>query len=235
MWYSSTKAARFSAVKRYIPALVSDIQTFGQNIGKLTYSFHLPSSPLLYDNRKDNSVLLRLRAAIWLRAFDTGIAQLYKRRTAVNRLLAYDPRNPAQAIHRIWVFSAVYTILFGLFACGNPLHALQGLWQIFCSPCALITDYIVVGGIDGAFLNAGLAMLFSALYTKWVGAPIGGLGIAVGYIVAGFALFGKTLPNMFPILIGGWLYARYRREPFANHIYTSMFATCMGPLVHHAG
>ena len=152
----------------------------------------------------------------------------------MNRLLAYDPRNPTQAVYRIWIFSAGYTIVFGLFCCGSPLQALLGLWQIFCSPAALITDYIEVGGMGAAFLNAGLAMLFAAVYAKWVHAPIGGLSLAVGYIVAGFALFGKTIPNMLPILTGGWLYARYRGEPFANHIYTSMFATCLGPMVHHA-
>ena len=152
----------------------------------------------------------------------------------MNRLLAYDPRNPATAIYRMWVICALYMIAFGLVACGNPLHAVQGLWRIFWSPCALITDYVQVGGIDGAFLNAGLCMLFAARMAKHNGTPIGGLGIAVGFIVAGFALFGKTLTNMVPILLGGWLYAHFRREPFANHIYTSLFATCLGPVVSHA-
>lgn len=151
----------------------------------------------------------------------------------MDRLLAYDPKNPAQAIYRIWLLTAAYLALFGLL-CGGPLAAVQGLWRIFTAPAALITDYVQVGGMGGAFLNAGLAMLASALLARYSGATIGGLGIAVGYIVAGFALFGKTLPNMLPILLGSWLYARYRGEPFAGHLYTSLFATCLGPVVSYA-
>lgn len=152
----------------------------------------------------------------------------------MDRLLAYDPQNPARAIYRIWLLVAATLVLFGLLAGGSPLQSLQGLWRIFTSPAALITDYVQVGGIGGAFLNAGLAMLAAVLLVKKEGAAIGGLGTAVCCIVAGFALFGKTLPNMLPILLGSWLYARYRVEPFANHLYTSLFATCLGPVVSYA-
>jgi len=152
----------------------------------------------------------------------------------VKRLLAYDPRNPAQAIYRILLCSCALLIGFGLVVQGGPGPALAGLLRIFTSPAALITDYAQVGGPGGALLNAGLAMLLAVLCIKGAGALFGGLAMAVAFIVAGFALFGKTLPNMLPIILGSWLFAKFRREPFSNHVYTALFATCLGPVVSHA-
>ncbi|MBQ7858538.1 MAG: DUF1576 domain-containing protein [Faecalibacterium sp.] len=151
----------------------------------------------------------------------------------MKRLLAYHPNDPAQAIYRILLATVALLLGFGLVVQG-PGPAIAGLWRIFVSPAALITDYIQVGGLGGAFLNAGLAMLLAVLLTKASGARFGGLAAAVAYIVAGFALFGKTLPNMLPIILGSWLYARFRKEPFSNHVYTALFATCLGPVVSHA-
>ena len=49
--------------------------------------------------------------------------------------------------------------------------------------------------------------------------------------MAGFALLGKNLINSAPILAGGWLYALYKREPFAKYVYLTMFGTCLAPMV----
>lgn len=152
----------------------------------------------------------------------------------MKRLAVYDPQDPAPMIRRILLAFAGILTLFGLLADGGPLPALAGLWRIFASPATLITDYVQVGGIGGAFLNAGLAMFLSILVTWLADASFGGLGMAVAFIVAGFALFGKTPPNMLPILAGSWLYARFRREPLSNHVFTALFATCLGPLVSYA-
>ena len=58
-----------------------------------------------------------------------------------------------------------------------------------------------------------------------------GAAVACLFLVLGFALFGKNLLNVWPIVVGVWLYARFRREPFATHINTAFFGVALAPIV----
>ena len=49
--------------------------------------------------------------------------------------------------------------------------------------------------------------------------------------MAGFSLLGKNLLNILPVLLGGWLYAKFQGEPFSKYIYQTLFSTCLSPLV----
>lgn len=137
------------------------------------------------------------------------------------------------AIFRFLLLNSVIFILFGLFVCGSPRGALDGLWEIYTTREILITDYIKVGGLDGAFLNSGLAMLLAILLIKLSGAEFNGKSIGCCFIVAGFALFGKNIPNMSSIIFGTYLYSCYKNEKFKDHIYTALFATCLAPIITH--
>ena len=46
----------------------------------------------------------------------------------------------------------------------------------------------------------------------------------------GFGLFGKNLLNIWSIVLGVWLYARFRREPFAAHVNTAFFGAALAPI-----
>jgi hypothetical protein len=62
------------------------------------------------------------------------------------------------------------------------------------------------------------------------GAHIGGASVACLFLVLGFALFGKSLLNVWFIVAGVWLFARYRGEPFSKHINTAFFGTALAPI-----
>ena len=138
---------------------------------------------------------------------------------AVNRLL-----------RRVLVTTGVLLILFAVIA-QPGVELLRGFWQIQISESGLITDSIVTGGVGGALLNAGLILLLSVWLVSRLGLPFSGLSLACLYMMAGFALLGKNLINTIPILLGGLLYARYRRESFAKYVYVSFFGTCLSPMV----
>lgn len=106
-----------------------------------------------------------------------------------------------------------------------------GFWKIQNSYVGLITDPIIIGGIGGALLNASALLLMSTMIIRLQRMPFTGLTIACLYMMAGFALLGKNILNSLPILLGGFLYAGYRQEPFSKYTYTSLFATCLSPLV----
>lgn len=111
------------------------------------------------------------------------------------------------------------------------LSLLQGFWEIQISETGLITDPMATGGVGAALLNAALVLLLSTLLIRWMGLPFTGAAFACLFLMGGFALLGKNLLNIAPIVIGGWLHSLYKREPFAKYVYLTLYGTCLSPMV----
>lgn len=127
-------------------------------------------------------------------------------------------------------------ILSGLLAAfaaiAEPADTLlAGFWTIQVSETGLITDPVVVGGVGSALLNAALVLLLSTLLVRKMKLPFTGAAMACLFLMGGFALLGKNLFNIAPIIAGGWLYALYRRESFAKYVYLTLYGTCLSPMV----
>lgn len=111
------------------------------------------------------------------------------------------------------------------------MSLLTGLWKIQVEHAALITDPMITGGVGAALLNAALLMLGSILLVRFQRMPFTGLSVACLFMMGGFALLGKNIINSTPILLGGFLYACYKSEPFSKYTYLTLFATCLSPMV----
>lgn len=120
-------------------------------------------------------------------------------------------------------------VVFG-FLVSSPAEIVSGLGKILLARDTLITDYIGVGGMGAAFVNAGLLTLISAGTYRLSGARIGGASIAALMLVLGFALFGKNLVNIWPIVGGVYLYSLYKQEDFSAHINTAFFGCALAPV-----
>jgi len=120
-------------------------------------------------------------------------------------------------------------IAFG-FLVENPRDILQGLIEICTSRDTLITDYIGIGGMGAAFVNAGLLTLLASAVYRLSGAAMSGAAVACLFLVLGFALFGKNILNIWFIVLGVFLYARFKKEPFSAHINTAFFGCALAPL-----
>jgi hypothetical protein len=120
-------------------------------------------------------------------------------------------------------------VVFGL-AVSGPVETWRGLVAIWLSRDTLLTDYIGLGGIGGAFVNAGALTLAACAIYRLARAEIGGAPIAALFLVLGFALFGKNLLNVWFILLGVSLYARFKGEPFASHINVAFFGCALAPI-----
>lgn len=114
-----------------------------------------------------------------------------------------------------------------------PADILTGLYRIVSMQDLLITDYVQIGGVGAALVNSGLVTLVSILLIKLSGEAFNGFTLVELGLMAGFALFGKNLFNIWPILLGAWLYARYQKEPFRRHISVALLATSLSPLVSY--
>lgn len=125
---------------------------------------------------------------------------------------------------------ALSLVIFG-FLVDTPKEIFQGIYSILTQPDTLITDYIGVGGMGAAFVNAGaLTLIFIYILYK-LKINFNGATIASLFLIAGFALFGKNLLNVWFIVIGVYLYAKVQKEKFSKYIYIALFGTALAPFV----
>lgn len=121
-------------------------------------------------------------------------------------------------------------ITIGLFF--QPLGELiSGLINIATSTGTLISDYMVIGGIGPALVNAGLVGLIGFVLIKINNVPMVGASIAAIFTMIGFALFGKNVWTILPVPVGVYLYSRYIGKKFRVYIYPALYGTALAPLV----
>ena len=126
-----------------------------------------------------------------------------------------EPPEPRPAPDRV-ILGVVAAYAASFVALGflvqTPAELLRGLGAILTTRDALLTDYFGVGGIGGGCVSAGLLTL-AAVCVYWrTGAKMTGAAVACLFLVLGFGLFGKNLLNVWPIVAGVALYARFRRR-----------------------
>ncbi|MGL4374345.1 MAG: DUF1576 domain-containing protein, partial [Turicibacter sp.] len=121
---------------------------------------------------------------------------------------------------------ALSLIGFG-FLVSSPIEIIKGLYQIIIFPDNLITDYIVVGGVGGAFVNSGLLTLVF-IFICWKNKiHFNGVTFAALFLLAGFSFLGKNILNVWPVVLGVYLYAKYQKQKFSKYIYIALFGTAM--------
>lgn len=106
----------------------------------------------------------------------------------------------------------------------------RGLAAIIVSPDILINDYFSIAGLGPAFINASLCVLVALILVWRAGITVSGPVLAAIFTIAGFSLFGKNMVNIWPGLLGAWLYARASRRPFGENILVALFGTALAPL-----
>lgn len=120
--------------------------------------------------------------------------------------------------------------LFGI-VMDTPNNVISGLLNIIKEPDVLITDYIVVGGIGAAFVNSGLLTIIFIFILKKLNINISGASISAILMMSGFSLFGENIFNVWFIVIGVMLYAKYQKEKFYKYVYIAILGTGLSPIV----
>lgn len=126
-------------------------------------------------------------------------------------------------------FYAMAFVIFGFWV-ASPGDIFQGLIAIITTRDALLTDYIAIGGMGATFVNAGLLTLCAIFVYYRSRAKISGLAVACLFLVLGFGLCGKNLLNIWFIVAGVFLYAKFKKEAFATHINTAFFGAALAPI-----
>lgn len=131
--------------------------------------------------------------------------------------------------HLMLIIGSILILTSGLF--NAPAEILSGLNRILLSPSVLISDYIIIGNLGAAFVNSGSLIILATLIAVKCKAEINGPLIAAIMIIGGFAFFGKNLLNVWAIMLGVVLYARFKKESFRKYIAVAFFGTALAPLV----
>lgn len=121
--------------------------------------------------------------------------------------------------------------VYGLAASGFDFGAMiRGMGAIIISPDILINDYASIAGLGPAFVNAALCVLVALGLLKISRVSISGPAIAAIFTIAGFSLFGKNIANIWPGILGAYLYSAISRRPFSENIIVALFGTALAPL-----
>lgn len=132
--------------------------------------------------------------------------------------------------YRILGAYALFMVLFGMMA-DSPVGIFQGLIDITMEPDLLITDYISVGGLGAAFVNAGVLTLVFTWMLYRMDITVNGFAVAAIALAAGFALFGKNIFNVWFILLGVYIYSLVQKEEFKRYAVIGILGTAMAPMV----
>ncbi len=156
---------------------------------------------------------------------------LYTIKNKIKYLVKYKRK---ELLHdKLYLVLVVLTGMLAVFAvAAQPnLSLLTGFWKIQFEEAGLITDPMAVGGVGATLLNAALVLAASTFLVWRMGLPCTGVTFACLFMMAGFAMLGKNLLNIAPIVFGGWLYSRYQYESFSKYVYLTLFGTCLSPMV----
>jgi len=121
-------------------------------------------------------------------------------------------------------------LLFGILADG-PSSALNGFLRLQTSPTRLLSDFTVMEGVGASFVNAACVGLAGLLVLRFNKISLSGPTVAAIFTMIGFALFGKTLLNCIPIILGVSIAALIVGKQPKEYVLIAMFGTALGPVI----
>lgn len=95
----------------------------------------------------------------------------------------------------------------------------------------LITDYFIKGSVGSAFLNAGLVGIIATYLLNRYETEDTIRAFPAVMLMTGFAFFGKNILNIWPIIIGTYIYSKHKKISFGSVLPTAFFATSFAPLI----
>lgn len=121
-------------------------------------------------------------------------------------------------------------ILTGLIIDG-PGIAISQFFKIQLIPARLINDFIQIAGIGGSLINSAIVGLIGLILILKIKVKLSGPTFAAVFTLMGFGLFGKTVFNILPILLGVYLSGKFVGKQFKEYIIIALFGTALGPVV----
>lgn len=117
------------------------------------------------------------------------------------------------------------------FTYNSPIDIITGVVNIVLINDQFATDYTYAVSTGAALVNSAVIVLINIAVLRKLEFKLNGMLISALFLLSGFAFVGKTLFNIWPFYIGGYIYARMRKLDPRSTIITSMFSTALAPIV----
>ena len=111
---------------------------------------------------------------------------------------------------------------------GSILH---GWYLIMTSPSPLVTDYLEIGGLPSAMLNAGACGMACWLFMVGLKGDSRPSTLAGYFLVVAHCFYGLNFLTMWPCFLAPFLYLRLKKLNFKNNLHVCMFTTSFGPFI----
>ena len=111
---------------------------------------------------------------------------------------------------------------------GSILH---GWYLIMTSPSPLVTDYLEIGGLPSAMLNAGACGMVCWLFMVSLKGDSRPSTLAGYFLVVAHCFYGLNFLTMWPCFLAPFLYLRLKKLNFKNNLHVCMFTTSFGPFI----
>lgn len=129
------------------------------------------------------------------------------------------------------ILALIMIILAFIF--NTPKEIFVGYKNILLSSSILTTDYIAIGTLGGALVNAASILILNLVILRLLNLRMSGLIYAALYMILGFSFFGKNILNSLPTYIGIYLYAFLNKIPVKNLVISLLFSSGISPLVSY--
>ena len=139
-------------------------------------------------------------------------------------------KNTSKVLYLFFLTFSLALIAAG-FLTGPVNEMFKGFWAILTSPQSLTVDALQVGGLNGGLFQAGMLGLIAIAILKCAKVEASGITIGAFFLTIGFSFFGKNCINMWPIVLGTWVYAKVKKEPFTKYAHFALFGGALAPVV----
>ena len=110
-------------------------------------------------------------------------------------------------------------------------HVWKDFFKIMTTPGPLITDYFMLGNIASAFLNAGMCGMAFTLLMIILKVECRPSYLAGYFLVVAHCFYGLNFLNMWPPVLGIFLFTRVFKIQFRYNLDMAMFSTAFGPFI----
>lgn len=114
---------------------------------------------------------------------------------------------------------------------GDRAQMFTGLWQIVSQPNKISTNYFSLGGYAATFLNIGLVGVCFLILLYGLDAKANNV-TTLGFILTlGFAGWGINVLNLWPTVLGVFLYSAVKHEKPGANANAMLYSTGIAPLI----
>lgn len=137
-------------------------------------------------------------------------------------------------INAVSIFFTIAFFIAAYFAADYSYehgHIFQDWYLIMITPCPLVTDYLEIGGLTSAFLNAGACGLVCNIFMVALKGESRVNTLAGYFLVVAHCFYGLNLLTMLPCFIAPFIYLYRHRLNFNDNLHVCMFSTSFAPFI----